>query len=44
MYFNYQGKPFLLDYVGTPSPFPNGLPPWNDDRFNVRHITGFVSE
>jgi len=20
-YFYYQGKPFILDYVGTPSPF-----------------------
>lgn len=34
----------MLDYVGTPSPFQTGLPPWNDDSFTVRHITGFLSE
>ena len=43
-YFHYEGKPFILDYVGTPSPFQNGLPPWHDDRFTVRHLTGFVSD
>lgn len=43
-YFYYEGKPFVLDYVGTPSPFQSGSPPWKDDRFTVRHITGFVSE
>ena len=44
MYFHMDGKPFVIDYVGTPSPFQNGLPPWNDNRFTVRHMTGFVSD
>jgi hypothetical protein len=40
----YLGKPLLLVYVGTPSPYRNGLPPWRDDRFTVRFMTGFVTE
>jgi len=40
----YLGKPLLLVYVGTPSPWPNGLPPWRDDRFTVRFVTGFVTQ
>lgn len=41
---NYLGKPLLLVYVGTPSPWANSLPPWQDDRFTVRFVTGFVTE
>ena len=31
-------------YVDTPSPWQNGTPEWNDDRFTVRWMTGYVSE
>lgn len=40
----YLGKPLLVVYVDTPSPWNNGLPPWNDDRFTVRFMTGYISE
>jgi hypothetical protein len=40
----YLGRPLLLVYVGTPSPSPNGLPPWRDTRFTVRFITGFLTQ
>lgn len=38
------GKPLLVVYVDTPSPWQNGTPKWDDDRFTVRWMTGFVSE
>jgi hypothetical protein len=38
------GKPLLVVYVNTPSPFQNGVPKWNDDRFAVRWMTGYVTE
>lgn len=41
---DFRGKPLLIDYCGTPSLFQSGLPPWDDQRFTVRHITGFVTE
>ena len=41
--FHYQGKPLLVVYVWTPSPFPEGLPQWNDNRFTVKWMTGFLS-
>jgi hypothetical protein len=40
----YLGKPLLVVYVNTPSPWQNGIPDWNDDRFTVRWMTGYVSE
>jgi hypothetical protein len=40
----YLGKPLLAIYVGTPSPFPQGVPEWDDPRFTVRWFTGFVTE
>jgi len=40
----YDGKPLLVVYVDTPSPWQNGIPEWNDDRFTVRWMTGYVSE
>lgn len=40
----YKGKPLLVVYVDTPSPWRDGTPEWNDDRFTVRWMTGFVSE
>ena len=41
--FHYLGKPLLVVYVWTPSPFPDGVPLWNDKRFTVRWMTGFLS-
>lgn len=40
----YEGKPLLVVYVNTPSPFQNGVPAWNDPRFSVRWMTGYVTE
>lgn len=40
----YLGKPLLVVYVDTPSPWQQGTPPWDDDRFTVRWMTGYVSE
>lgn len=40
----YLGKPLLVVYVNTPSPFPNGVPNWSDPRFTVRWMTGYVTE
>ena len=39
----YLGKPLLLVYAMTPSPWGHSLPPWHDDRFTVRFITGFLN-
>jgi hypothetical protein len=41
---SYRGKPLLLVYVGTPSPYRDGVPRWRDDRFTVRFVTGYVTE
>jgi hypothetical protein len=40
----YLGKPLLVVYADTPSCRHDGLPDWNDDRFTVRWMTGFVTE
>ena len=40
----YLGKPLLLVYVNTPSPWQDGLPPWFDNRFTVRFVTGFLNQ
>ena len=40
----YQGKPLLVVYVNTPSPFQNGVPKWNDPRFAIRWMTGYITE
>ena len=40
----YEGKPLLVVYVDTPSPWQDGVPDWDDDRFTVRWMTGYVSE
>lgn len=40
----YNGKPLLVVYVGTPTPWTKGVPEWDDDRFTVRYMTGFVTE
>jgi hypothetical protein len=41
---DYLGKPLLVVYVGTPSPFQTGAPQWSDPRFTVRWMTGFVTQ
>ncbi len=38
------GKPLLVVYVNTPSPFQKGVPNWNDSRFTVRWMTGYVTQ
>lgn len=40
----YLGKPLLMVYVNTPSPYPHGVPAWSDPRFTVRWMTGFMTE
>ncbi len=40
----YLGKPLLLVYVNTPSPWAQSLPPWSDPRFTVRFVTGFITQ
>ena len=40
----YLGKPLLVIYVNTPSPFQNGTPNFHDDRFTVRWMTGYVTQ
>lgn len=40
----YLGKPLLVVYVNTPSPWQEGTPDWDDPRFTVRWMTGFVTE
>ncbi len=40
----YLGKPLLVVYVNTPSPWQNGTPDWDDTRFTVRWMTGYVTE
>lgn len=40
----YLGKPLLVVYVNTPSPYQNGVPQWDDPRFTVRWMTGFITQ
>ncbi len=40
----YLGKPLLMVYVNSPSPYQDGLPDWADDRFTVRWVTAFINE
>ena len=41
---DYNGKPLLVVYVNTPTPWPNNKPEWDDARFTVRWMTGYVSD
>lgn len=43
-YYNYLGKPLVIIYVGTPTPFTKGIPNFNDERFTLRYMTGFITE
>ncbi len=40
----YKGKPLLVSYAGTPTPWQESVPPWDDSRFTVRFMTGYVTE
>jgi len=42
----YEGKPLLAIYIGTPSPAPfrDGPVDWTDPRFTVRWFTGFLTQ
>lgn len=45
MYFHYEGKPLLVCYGATPTMY--GSKParkWDDDRFTVRWVTGYVGQ
>jgi hypothetical protein len=41
---DYLGKPLLVIYTDTPCPWQGGPPDWDDDRFTVRWMTGFITE
>ncbi|MDR0288263.1 MAG: hypothetical protein LBI03_11250, partial [Clostridiales bacterium] len=41
---DYNGKPLLVVYAGTPTPWGDGLPAWDDDRFTVRWMSGFLTQ
>lgn len=42
---DYLGKPLLMIYTDTPTPYGiKALPPWDDPRFTVRWVTGFLTE
>lgn len=44
-YYHYLGKPLLLIYTGTPVPTAlHPVPAFDDPRFTIRFITGFVTE
>lgn len=40
---DYLGKPLLVVYANTPSPYGTALP-WDDSRFTVRWMTGYVGQ
>lgn len=44
LYQHYLGKPLLVVYVGTPSPWSSGVPSWDDGRFTIRYMTGFLTQ
>ncbi len=44
MYFEYEGKPLLLCYAATPAFFQDNISPYEDDRFTMRWVTGFVGQ
>lgn len=41
---DYLGKPLMVIYLGTPNPFQSGTPQFDDSRFTLRWMTGFVTE
>ena len=43
MYYCYDGKPLLICYGATPTQY-GADPKWDDDRFTVRWMTGYVGQ
>lgn len=43
-YFNYEGKPLLMCYAATPAFFDTKTSPYNDERFTIRWVTGYVGQ
>lgn len=41
---DYLGKPLLVVYVNTPTPWQTGIPKWNHPKFTVRWMTGFITQ
>ena len=39
---DYLGRPLLVVYVNTPSPWQDRARDWKDPRFTVRFMTGFI--
>lgn len=42
IYFSFHGKPLVLTYLGTPISSSQVKPTWNDERFTVRWLGGFL--
>jgi hypothetical protein len=40
----YLGKPLLIVYTNTPTPYGEKPPAWSDPRFTVRWMTGYVMQ
>ena len=40
----YLGKPLLVVYMNTPTPYQDAPPHWDDPRFTVRWMTGFITQ
>ncbi len=43
LYFNYEGKPLLMCYGATPNQYGSN-PTWDDSRFTVRWLTGYIRQ
>lgn len=43
MYFTFNGKPLLMCYGATPTQYGTN-PTWDDERFTVRWVTGYVGQ
>lgn len=43
LYFSYEGKPLLMCYGATPNLY-GVTPKWNDERFTVRWVTGYIAQ
>lgn len=44
LFVYYKEKPLLVVYTNTPTPWPDKIPEWDDARYTVRYMTGYVSE
>lgn len=44
LYQDYLGQPLLMIYVNTPSPFRDDIPDWQDPRFTIRWVTGYIAQ